>query len=169
MQKITAVHGIEFIKTSKARTPYYVPALKAYYNDGQIKDIIANNVASGEIRRPDPVAFDKGSDIPEWQASVKSCGCTIIEQHGETSREELLKSFAELDASSRYIWADGLTETEITLYIMNKAEFYNLIKLFAKFENIKKKGKIIGAKLRLQKSGRPLTKAFAEYLADMVK
>lgn len=169
MKKVVMAHGIEFVKTDKARTPYFVPALNAYYNGGQLYDIAANGAASHQVRRPDPVAFDKGSDIPEWRASVKSRGCTICEFRKECTRDELLATFEQMDASNRYIWADDLTDKEITFYIMTKAEFFGLLKNFAKLEKIKKKGQVVGTKLRLQKSGRPLTKAFAKYLADMVE
>lgn len=170
MQKVTAIHSVPFVYTGKAKTPYYVPALNTNYNGGQLVDIVWNNVASGEIRRPDSVSFDKGSDIPEWRASVKSKGCSLLGIEGKYSRSELLQIYEERDASTWYIWTVEVTERTTTAYIMNRAEMMGLARLFAKLDSKKdKEGKVIESKLRVQKSDKDLSRDFLKYLNELVK
>lgn len=170
MKKFTAIHSVEFVYTGKAKVPYYVPALDADYNRGQLDDIVANNVASGEIRRPDPVPFDKGSDIPEWRASVKSKGCSLLGLEGEYSRAELLQIYAERDASTWYIWVEEVTTRTITAYIMNRAEMMQLARIFAKLDPQKDKdGKVIKSKLRVQKSDKKLSRDFRKFLDELAE
>lgn len=169
MKKFTAVHSVEFVYTGKAKTPYFVPALNANYNCGQLDDIVANNVASGEIRRPDSVPFDKGSDIPEWRASVKSKGCSLLGLEGEYTRAELLQIYAERDASTWYIWVEEVTARTMTAYVMNRAEMMELAKLFAKLDSQKDKdGKVIKSKLRVEKSDKKLSRDFRKFLNELV-
>ena len=170
MKKFTAIHSVEFVYTGKAKVPYYVPALDADYNRGQLDDIVVNNVASGEIRRPDPVSFDKGSDIPEWRASVKSKGCSLLSLKGEFSRDELLQIYAERDASTWYIWIEEVTARTVTAYVMNRAEMIQLARIFAKLDPKKDKdGKVIKSKLRVEKSDKKLSRDFLKYLNELVK
>ena len=83
---------------------------------------------TGEIRKHDHHSFDKDSDIPEANMSVKSSGFTLASakvNHGDTF-DEKLADFAARVHSDKFAY---VTEDFIA-YIMTLDEFLNFIRLF---------------------------------------
>ena len=80
---------------------------------------------TGEIRKHDHVPFDKDSDIPEYNMSVKSSGFTLASakvNHGETFEEKVTDFFARVHST---IFA--YVANDFTVLFQNKRKLRNEI------------------------------------------
>ena len=101
-------------------------------NFGEYAESVATFDAVGEIRRHDSVPFDKGSDIPEIHASVKSARFTLVSaniSNGETLDEKLDDYFARV-ASSLFIYVTK----DLTAYYMTAIDFRAFLEVFTALE-----------------------------------
>ena len=80
---------------------------------------------TGEIRKHDHVPFDKDSDIPEYNMSVKSSGFTLASakvNHGATFEEKVKDFFARVHST-----VFAYVALDMTAYIMDKKTFERFI------------------------------------------
>lgn len=92
---------------------------------------------TGEIRKHDHVPFDKDSDIPEYNMSVKSSGFTLASakvNHGETFEEKVTDFFARVHST---IFA--YVANDFTAYLMDKTTFEKFIRTFGRLDRESKK------------------------------
>ena len=72
---------------------FKIELLNNYKNAGQNAEQSLAYALTGEIRKHDKVAFDKGSDIPEFKMSVKSARFTLASTLNGESYEEMQADF----------------------------------------------------------------------------
>ena len=99
-----------------------------YPNFGQYAEQALTYTLTGEIRKPDRVPFDKDSDIPEYDMSVKSSGFTLASgRHnmGDTM-EEKVNDFMARVHSKRFAYVSQ----SLVAYIMDADEFRSFITSF---------------------------------------
>lgn len=97
-------------------------------NFGAYAESVATFDAVGEFRKHDSVPFDKGSDIPELHASVKSARFTLVSaniSNGETLQEKLDDYFARV-ASTLFIYVTK----DLTAYYMTATDFRAFLEAF---------------------------------------
>ena len=108
-----------------------MPIKRQYKNNGQHAEQLADYALTGQIRKADSVPFDKGSDIPELEASVKSARFTLASTlKGETFEEQLEDYFART-ASKVAVYVSLQLETA---FVMDMEEFRAFIETFCKLQ-----------------------------------
>lgn len=101
---------------------------RVYANWGNHCEQVLTFTLTGEMRKHDHVSFDKDSDIPEFDMSVKSDGFTLASakvNHGETF-DEKLDDYKMRVHSTKFAYVT----LEMIAYVMNLDEFEIFIRLF---------------------------------------
>ena len=115
----------------KMKVVKLMPIKRQYKNNGQHAEQLADYALTGQIRKADRVPFDKGSDIPELEASVKSARFTLASTlKGETFEEQLEDYFART-ASKVAVYVSLQLETA---FVMDMEEFRAFIETFCKLQ-----------------------------------
>jgi hypothetical protein len=90
------------------------------------EQLLAYNI-TGEIRTHDSKRFDKASDIPEIDCSVKSEGFTLSQRLVGETKEEQIADFFNRSVSKVYAY---VTKDFQTAVMMDKAEFEYFLREF---------------------------------------
>ena len=130
MKKITAEIKINYIYDSTRKGAKYSTDGEHFMNGGEFAEIIAKAVLGYESRKDANTAFDKGSDIPEIEASVKSSKATLVNKKLADTFEGSIKEYFKATHSKIFIYVVIIDDTA-TLYMMNANEFESFIKAFA--------------------------------------
>ena len=112
------------------------PIKRQYKNNGQHAEQLADYTLTGQIRKADHVPFDKGSDIPELEASVKSARFTLASTLKGKTFEEQLKDYFNRTASKMAIYVSLELETA---FLMDMEEFRAFIETFCKLQRTSSK------------------------------
>ena len=134
MEIITAKTPIAYIYNPEhKRACYTLNNGQNWMNHGEFCERMAKAILGYEPNK-DSVAFDKGYDIPELKASVKSykCGLSDCKDMPKT-KEAFLAEFWKRDIAELHIYVCDHGEY-FTLYMMNTPEFKGFIEHFAKWE-----------------------------------
>ena len=121
------------------------------------ESVVAYDV-TGEIRTHDHVPFDKGSDIPELNASVKSARFTLASanlSNGNTLEEKINDYFNRV-ASNLFIYVTK----DLTAYYMDANEFRAFLEKFTTLQRESEKNGN-GMKVRAKSE----SKAMKQWLA----
>lgn len=118
---------------SHNRARYTLNNGESWMNHGEFCERMAKAILGYQPHK-DSVAFDRGYDIPELKASVKSykCGLSDCKDMPKT-RDAFLAEFWKRDVAELHIYVCDHGEY-FTLYMMNTAEFKGFIEHFAKWE-----------------------------------
>ena len=94
---------------------------RTYKNTGEwIESIIKYHRGYDYLVNP-ATSYDKGSDIEQMNASVKSSGASLASVYGDTVEEILNEYFEKVHSS---LWIFGVvTDSTMTEYHMNAIEF----------------------------------------------
>ncbi len=117
------------LDTSHKGAPYTIDGTH-YMNGGEFKEIVAKNVTGYMGGKDANTPFDKGSDIPELNASVKSSAATLVNMKLADNFDDFVKVYFERVHSNLFIWST-IQETTATLYMMDANEFKTFIYKFA--------------------------------------
>ena len=90
------------------------------------EQLLAYNI-TGEIRTHDSKRFDKASDIPEIDCSVKSEGFTLSQRLVGEAKEEQIADFFNRSVSKVYAY---VTKDFQTAVMMDKVEFEYFLREF---------------------------------------
>jgi hypothetical protein len=131
------------------------------HNAGSAKEANYCYHITGEVRHHDHIAFDKGSDIPENMASVKSARFTLVSGKlvkGDTMEEQWADYKARVHSKLFvYVTKDNVA------YEMNMNEFEKFVFTFCKMERESSKNGG-GLKIRCKSESKELI----EWLATKV-
>ena len=108
-----------------------LPIKRQYKNNGQHAEQLADYALTGQIRKADRVPFDKGSDIPELEASVKSARFTLASTLKGETFEEQLEDYFSRTASKVAVYVSLQLETA---FVMDMEEFRAFIETFCKLQ-----------------------------------
>lgn len=125
-----------------------------YMNAGEFKESIRKAVAGLECKKDANTPFDKGSDIEEYNTSVKSSGATISPVKGDTV-EEIMEEYFERVHSTNWDYVT-LVDEEVIVYNMNASEFKEFVEEFGRVNTRKV--------VRLKKESSKMIKWFEERL-----
>ena len=138
--------------------PYTINGSK-FFNFGQLAEAVVSEWAGYGFRFDcDHVPFDKGSDIEELNASVKSSGASLACLYGADKAEIITEYFARVH-SSMWIYAVQV-DSEWWLYQMNADEFRKFLEEFSGLT--RESGKEIRYKVRLKKTSSKMVKWLEE-------
>ena len=116
-----------------------------YKNRGQVAQQDADYTLTGQVRPHDHIAFDKGSDIPELDISVKSARFTLATTLKGDTLAEMLNDYLNRVASTTALY---ITKDRIG-YRMTMTEFKAFIEEFGTVEYASAKnggGKVVRCK-----------------------
>ena len=150
----TSVH---FDPTHKG-APYSVDSAH-FFNFGNYAEAVVNEWAGyGFGFDTYAVPFDKGSDIEELNASVKSSGASLACLYGSDKADIIREYFARVH-STMWIYVVEV-DSEFWLYQMNAEEFKTMLEEFSGLT--RESGKEIRYKLRLKKTSSKMVKWLEE-------
>lgn len=117
---------------------------------------------TGEIRKHDHVPFHMGSDIPEFNMSVKSSGFTLASgkiNMGETMDEKLADFFGRVH-SDKFAYVT----VSMVAYIMDRNEFEQFLRTFGYMDrDSQKNGGLL--KVKCRKESKKMLKWFEARVA----
>lgn len=130
MKKTTAIipFGFQFDSTHKG-APYTMDGTH-YMNGGEFKEIVAKAITGHMGGKDANTRYDKGSDIPELRASVKSSKATLVNMVLADTFSESVNVYFENVHSTCFIWV-SVIEDMATLYTMDADEFRTFLYKFA--------------------------------------
>lgn len=148
----TAVH----FNPEHKGAPYTIDGIH-YFNDGNRHEAVVSEWAGyGFSYDVDHVPFDKGSDIEELYASVKSSGASLACLYGDDKASIIAEYFARVH-SSMWIYSVEV-DGEFWLYQMNADEFKEFLEEFSGLA--RESGKEIRYKVRIKKTSGKMIKWF---------
>lgn len=127
----------------KVVTMYRVVRLRNYINIGHDAEQSVAYRLTGELRKAGNTDFDEGSDIPEFELSVKSFHFTLTSKElAGGSYEEMANDFFRRCPSKwfAYVTKDGI------VYIMTPTEFRQFLDLFHEMDTSSKGFRVIRGK-----------------------
>lgn len=101
-----------------------------YMNAGEWKEAIAKAALGYMARKDGNTTYDKGSDIPELNASVKSSKASLTNMALADTFEASIRTYFANVHSNLFIWVEVVDE-EIILYMMTADEFESFIRKFS--------------------------------------
>ena len=108
-----------------------------FCNFGEFAEVMLKACMGFESKKDANTPYDKGSDIPELSASVKSSKATLVNKPLGQDFESFKRTYFESVHSTTFIWVSVHGE-ELTAYLMNKSEFSTFVDTFAGFDNSRK-------------------------------
>ena len=90
-------------------------------NQGRYKEKALAYTLTGEIRKGDRIAYDKGSDIPEYNMSVKSAGFSLM--HGNLCEAQDFDGIVNQYMANVASTCVAYVSHEMVAYIMDMTEF----------------------------------------------
>ena len=106
-----------------------------YMNAGEFKEAVRKAVAGLECKKDANTPFDEGSDIEEFNTSVKSSGATISPIKGE-SVEEVMTEYFERVHSDNWDYVT-IVDEKVIVYNMNADEFKEFVGRFGRMNDRK--------------------------------
>lgn len=107
-----------------------------WMNHGEFAEIVTKDILGFESVKEANTAFDKGSDIPEIKASVKSSKASLTNMKLADTFEESMNEYFKRTHSKIFIYTVIIDENA-TLYMMNKKEFKLFMMNFSSFNERK--------------------------------
>lgn len=136
MRKIHGKHNVAYTTTARKGAPYTIDGVH-HFNGGDLSEICAKGLLGYAAAKDANTSFDKGSDIPELSASVKSAKATLTSMVLGDNFDDVLKIYFERTHSTMWIWS-YVNGDEVELYVMDKVEFEEFTKLFASWASDRK-------------------------------
>ena len=105
-----------------------------YMNAGDFKETAFKKVFGYGDRKDANTPFDKGSDIPELNASIKSGKATLTSVNLGNNFDEVKHNYFERVHSIAWIYVT-IIDNSLVAYIMNKTEFSSFMDTFGNYCN----------------------------------
>lgn len=141
MKKATFEKNLSYIfDANRAGAKYSIDGGKKFMNHGDFCECLAKSVLGYEAKKDANTRNDKGHDIPELHASVKSWNCSLCDRKdlGDTAEDYFNNFFAtELDNTS-YLWVYEYGES-VDLWFMDRMEFQAFTKACGSWDGYLKK------------------------------
>ena len=110
-----------------------------WLNGGEYKECLAKHCLGLKPTKDANTRFDKGADIPELNASVKSWNCGLTDMKLGDEPEIFWNRFwAMTDSTQIYIWVSEQSGI-VNLWFMSHREFQLVASEFAKWDDYCKK------------------------------
>ena len=101
-----------------------------YINAGEFVETLVKYHMGFAYGKDANTPYDKGSDIPEIRASVKSSKATLVNKKLGADIAEFLDTYFQNVHSDKFIWGVQVEET-LTVYMMNATEFRAFTEMWA--------------------------------------
>ena len=147
MKKTTYTLNVNYQFVAEHKGAPYTFDGQHFMNAGEFKEAIRKAAAGLECKKDANTPFDKGSDIEEYNTSVKSSGATISPIKGDTL-EGIMTEYFERVYSDNWDYVT-LVDEEVIVYNMEKEEFMEFVREFGRINTrkvvrlIKESGRMI--------------------------
>lgn len=101
-----------------------------YLNTGEFSEIAGKSVLGYEVKKDANTAYNKGSDIPELKASLKSSRFTLTNCKLANTFEESIEIYFQNVHSIVWMYIIIIDDI-VNIYVMNKEEFKNFLGTFS--------------------------------------
>lgn len=131
MERMTADITINYSFDANRSGAKYTLDGVHYMNSGEFAEVVTKSVLGFDAHKDANTAYDKGSDIEELNASVKSSKASLTSMVLADTFEESMNVYFATTHSSLFIYTvvmDGMA----TLYMMNAIEFKEFMTIWAK-------------------------------------
>jgi hypothetical protein len=135
MKKTTYTLNVNYQFVAEHKGAPYTFDGQHFMNAGEFKEAIRKVVAGLECKKDANTPFDEGSDIEEYNTSVKSSGATISPVKGDTL-EGIMTEYFERVHSTNWDYVT-LVDEEVIVYNMNAKEFQEFVENFGKVNDRK--------------------------------
>ena len=122
MKKIEAEIRINYTFDNNRKGAKYTLNGLNWMNHGEFAEVVTKNILGFESVKDANTAFDKGSDIPEIKASVKSSKASLTSMKLADTFEGSMNEYFKRTHSEIFIYTVIIDENA-TLYMMNEKEF----------------------------------------------
>lgn len=136
MKKMTFENNLPHLfNPDRKGSKYSLDGGETYMNHGEYCECLCKSVLGFEARKDANTAFDKGDDLPEMKASIKSWNCGLTEcKDMPKEPEAFMQEFWARDNSENFIWVYDYADM-VDLWIMNRQEFAEFANQFATWDN----------------------------------
>lgn len=136
MKKETYEINLEYIFCPERKNAKYsINNGLSFMNGGDFCECLAKSVLGFEVKKDANIRYDKGHDIEELKASVKSWNCGLTDRKDmPKSPKEFLEKFWETENSEMFIWVFPYSEM-VDLWYMDRNEFKKFVEKFASWDN----------------------------------
>jgi len=137
MKKSTHKINLEFTFNSERKGAKYTLNGIKWMNGGEFAEVVTKSVLGYEAHKDANTPYDKGSDLEELNASIKSSRFTLTTTKLGESFNEVINRYFETVHSTLWIYTVVIEDTA-TLYYMNADEFKSFLNTFATFATDRK-------------------------------
>lgn len=139
MKKLTFENNLTYTYNADRKGAKYSLDGEHYMNHGEYAECLAKSVLGFEVHKDANTRFDKGEDIPELNASVKSWNCGLTDMKLGDTYEEFIAKFWEMSNNeTTYIWVYDYADM-VDLWFMSYAEFQRFVAQFGSWDSHCKK------------------------------
>lgn len=139
MKKTSHINNLTYTFDGTRKGAKYTLNGTTWMNHGEYAECLAKSVLGYKAEKDANTRFDKGEDIAELNASVKSQNCGLTDMKLGNNREEFLQKFWEMtNEDVQYIWVYDHDEM-VDLYYMNLEEFKRFTERFGSWDGYCKK------------------------------
>lgn len=132
MKKITANIKIQYrFDSTRKRARYTLNDGKTWLNNGEFAEAVTKSVLGFKPTKNANTAYNKTSDIPDMEASIKSSRFTLVNAKLSESLENSIERYFETTCSKVWIYT-VITNNTATLYFMSQTEFKEFLQGFTK-------------------------------------
>lgn len=143
MEKMVTKMPISYRYVAERKGAHYTLNGKKFMNHGDLMEVACKAAHGLEAKKDGNTPFDKASDIPEYNASVKSAGCSLFNKKLGKNFEVSAKVYFDRDVSTSFWFAQDVGE-DLWIYKMNEAEFRTFVKMFCYWDKSSEKIKSLG-------------------------
>ena len=130
MKKTVSAISTNYIyDPSHKGAPYSFDGVK-WFNNGELIESLVKASLGYASTKDANTPYDKGSDIEEIRASVKSSKATLVNMQLGKDKKEFLDTYFANTHSENFIWGMIIDENLVT-YTMNAVEFRAFCENFA--------------------------------------
>ena len=129
--KTTVKNPLSYTYDAARRGAKYTVDGIHFMNAGEFLEAAAKAVFGLDPRKDANTRFDKGSDVPEFNASVKSSRASLTTEKLAATLEESIEVYFRRVASTEF-WYVTMLDDEVSVYRMNAETFRQFVTKFGK-------------------------------------
>lgn len=129
--KMTREINVKFTFDPARKGAKYTIDGRHWLNGGEFAEVVAKAVHRLEAGKDANTRFDEGSDVPEYNASVKSSKASLTNMKLADTFDDSVRAYFEQVHSTEF-WYVTITDELATIYKMNANKFERFLRKFSK-------------------------------------
>lgn len=129
--KMTREINVKFTFDPARKGAKYTLDGQHWLNGGEFAEVVAKAAHGLEAGKDANTRFDEGSDVPEYNASVKSSKASLTNMKLADTFDDSVRAYFEQVHSTEF-WYVTITDELATIYKMNANKFERFLRKFSK-------------------------------------